>query len=122
MPTFSSVICHALEGGTRKNIIQQRGKLPDDYIVNICKILQLNVPQMITIAYAFSQSQYRGIALDALRILKQKLPELSSSAYLSEMSEETIRGLIHLISTTEVFDRQLFTSLNSLYFNFRNYQ
>ena len=102
---FSSTICLAFEGGIRQKPLQQGTKLPEDTISNISKTLKLSPLQTAVFAYALMQSQYRALAQDAQKLLKSKLPEMSTMGATgmswSEVHEDALHGLAVTIASSE---------------------
>lgn len=57
---------------------------------------------VVSVGYCLCKSQVRSFVIDALKIIRAKLPELNSNAVISEMSEEIVIGLVQLIRSSEV--------------------
>jgi len=55
----------------------------------------------VALAESLSHSQNRVFVLDALRIMKSKLPEVAPSGTLGDIPEETIPSILQLISSSE---------------------
>lgn len=107
-PNFVTIVCQAFEGGSRQKLLQsQQGKLPDDFLSNVIKLLKLPGLYVLAIGCALTQSQYRNLGADGMKLLRSKLNEVTSSnnnftlAIITSMHEEVIRGLILLVSTSE---------------------
>jgi hypothetical protein len=107
-----------MEGGNRRQSLQQGAKLPEDFLGTICRTLKLSPVQTIAVAYAISRSQYRSLAQDAVKLLRSRLPEIGASSPLGELSEDILHGLALLASSSEVGDAMTyFDSLPSCSFS-----
>jgi hypothetical protein len=100
-PNASTIICRAVEGGKRFSILQQGGKLPDDFLDNILAALNLTIGQSILIGYCIVHSQYPSLAQSGLRILQSRLPFFTD---LSEIPDDILQGLRSLCSSNRVSD------------------
>jgi len=96
---FVSTICQSIEGGNRQKVLQQGGKLADDFLLNVTKTLKFSPMKTCTFAYALAQSQYKSVVQDSIRILKSKLPEVTDT---EDIPEDLLHSLLNFILSTEV--------------------
>lgn len=101
IPNFPSILCQSVEGGNRHSILQMGGKLPDEFLLVLCKSLKLSSAQGVMLGVALAQSSSRALAIDALRLVRMKLPELNSPGTLADLSDELIQGIYRFISKSE---------------------
>ena len=104
----TSILCLALEGGSRQKGLQQGSRLPDDTISNICKTLKLSALQTVAFAFAISKSQYKVLAQDAIKLLRSKLPEISIGTDFNEVHNDIIHNLSILVASSEVMFNRYF--------------
>jgi hypothetical protein len=98
----ASIMCHAVESGSRQVTLQQGGRLFEDYITVLCRSLKLSSGISVIIGYSLAQSQYKSMSQDAIRFLRLRLPELNSLTSISDMNEEILQQIYHFITTCEV--------------------
>jgi hypothetical protein len=101
-PNHASLLCQAFESGNRYLFLQQGNKILEEYVSNICKILKLSPGHCVSLAESLTHSQHRQFALDSYRILTIKLPEVMPSGSLIDISEESLLGILQLLSSSEV--------------------
>lgn len=102
-PNSIGFICQLFEAGLRQRINSQLGnKALDDYLIAMCKQLKLSVGYSVAVGFCLSQSQFRIIAIEAIRLLKSKLPDLLTSGSIGDIPDDHLYGLIQLIHNVEV--------------------
>lgn len=92
----------------------QNQKLPDEFLINVCTTLKLRTSIAVSVGFCLCKSQVRSFVIDALKIIRAKLPELNSNAVISEMSEDIVIGLVQLIRSSEVSFPPWFSSIEGL--------
>lgn len=73
--------------------------MPEYFLGNVCRALKLSASQTAVLAYALLHSQYRSLIQEALKLFKLVLPEISN---VSDLTEESIQAVVHLITSNEV--------------------
>lgn len=80
----------------------QNQKLPDEFLINVCSTLKLRTSVAVSLAFCLCKSQVRSFVIDALKIIRVKLPELNNNNVISEMNEDIVIGLVQLSRSQEV--------------------
>lgn len=94
-------LCASFEGGSRQKLIMQNQKLPDEFLINVCSTLKLRTSVAVSLAFCLCKSQVRSFVIDALKIIRVKLPELNNNNVISEMNEDIVIGLVQLSRSQE---------------------
>lgn len=97
-PNFVSIICQAFEGGTREKMLQMGAEVPSFFLSGFCRALNLSASQSSVVAFSLMHSQYRSLVQEALKLLKSKIPEMTS---VSDVSEEALQGLTRFVVNNE---------------------
>jgi len=88
-PSFSSVLCYAIENPLQ---FQESQKFPTNLVSQISKLLKLTQLQEIVLAILLKESAKEDVKKSSLDLLKQKLPEFIDS--FNETTEaESLTGL-----------------------------
>lgn len=93
-PNFITVINQAFESGTRKQLILQDRKFPDNFIEIICQAIRLSPIQSVAFALALAQSKNASIYEEAIKIIKSLLPTINGN-FLADINEEILRALVN---------------------------
>ena len=91
-------VCESVEGGNRQSLLLNEGRLPHDFLVNVCHIIQLPPLQLCAFMYALTQSQYSKISEEAFKLLSSKLPEINT---LSGVTEGVLNVLVGAVLNSE---------------------
>ena len=86
----STILCRAIESGKRSAILQQGGKLPDDYIDSMISALNLAVNEAMVLGYCLVHSQYPSLSQMGLRVVVSRVPMVTD---LNEVPEDVLQGL-----------------------------
>jgi CCR4-NOT transcription complex subunit 1 len=97
-PNFVSILVQSFEGGAREKMLQMGAQVPDYFLGGFCKSLGLSPSQSAVVAFALMHSQYRSLVQEALKLLKAKIPEMTS---VSDVTEEAVQGLTRFVVNNE---------------------
>eukprot|EP01038_Epipyxis_sp_PR26KG_P009842 gene9842-13237_t len=95
-PNSVSQICMIFESGTRTQV-----NLSEEYLPNICKLLKFTPGSCVAFAFCLCQSQFKPYNIEAIKLLKQKLPDVIPSGTLSDIPEDILHGVIQSIFSTD---------------------
>ncbi|CCI49970.1 unnamed protein product [Albugo candida] len=107
-PNFTTFLCEAFEGLAHGRIINGNGVnskqvLTDDWLMNVCKLLKLNVPQQVTIALAVLQGNSPEDGAGALQFLRSTVLELANCG--AKLPPDVLHSLISLLRTHVAFQK-----------------
>nr|CCA26834.1 hypothetical protein ALNC14_129780 [Albugo laibachii Nc14] len=103
---FTTFLCEALEGlahGKSANGIGSNLKqsITEDWLINVCKLLKLNVPQQVSIALAVLQGNSQEGGAAALQFLRNTIHELANCG--AKLPPDVLHSLISLLRTHVAF-------------------
>jgi hypothetical protein len=98
-PNFVTILCQGFEGGSREKMLQQGVQVPEYFLPGVCRIIKLSPSQTVAVCFALMHSQYRSLVQEGLRLLKLKLPEITTVA---DIGEEIVQALLHFAVNNEV--------------------
>ena len=80
-------------------MLQQGVQVPEYFLPGVCRAIKLSPSQTVAVCFALMHSQYRSLVQEGLRLLKLKLPEITTVA---DIGEEIVQALLHFAVNNEV--------------------
>ena len=98
-PSYANIVCHCMESGNRAAVLNEIHRLPEEYIYDIIRTLQFTPIQALAFMWALTKSSLRNVALQALDMLRKKLPEIENAA---DVPEELLQQILLTVVLTPV--------------------
>ena len=88
-----------MESGNRAAVLNEIHRLPEEYIYDIIRTLQFTPIQAAAYLWALTKSAHRMVAIQAVDMLRKKLPEIDSAA---DIPEELLQQILLTVVLTPV--------------------
>jgi hypothetical protein len=89
-------------------------KVLESFPSTICGILNLPAAECVALACSLTQSQFKIYGTDSFRVMKIKLPEITSFESIAAIHKDVMQFIVQSVLNSEVFSF-LFLFLFSLY-------
>ena len=89
-PNASTTLCRAIESSKRLSMLQQGGKLPEDYFDAMLSMLNFTVNETVILGYCLVHSQYPALSQMGLRVIVSRIPFVTD---LQDIPDDVLQGL-----------------------------